>query len=183
MPRKTIFRQRRDGWWYTVETDMTVHEDGPFETKQAAQDAAPRSSKPIIISNEDRQNPAVLIEKYRSLFNRVDANDLELATAVREMSNAGISQQQMALSFSPRKQTWFSFMYRLSMIPESLIRYLRADIIKTSVLVRGVDKLGVVTMERTIPHILKIHRQQGISGRITAKELYENAVQLWNIAV
>ena len=197
---KIKIRKRADGWWHITETDSSVREDGPFATRADArrsldgfpvervsqpQRKAGRAPKPtrylftpladvVPLSDAER---AAMIARYRPLFNRVDASDLELAAAVREMSHAGVSQTEMERALGGRKQTWFSYMFRLSMIPDSLIAYLRTEQISTTALIKGVDRLGVATMERTIPVILEKHRRQGVLARITEKELYENAVR------
>ncbi len=188
-------RQRRDGWWCTVETKRTIREYGPYETRAEANHAGTWMARPSPITPPTRlatpapsptpetpetpekpvlaKSQLAMIDRYRPLFNRVDASDLELAAAIKTLSEAGIGQTVMAQQFGSRNQSWFSYMYRLSQIPESLVRYLRNDQISMTALTKGVGKLGVVAMERLIPAILARHARQGIKAKIIERELYE----------
>ncbi len=158
---------RKGEWFCIVETPDFVREYGPFTTRK---EAIEFKNQPISIMHGLTPEQTVLVDGYRDIFQRVNVDDLILAEAVRVLSEAGITQTVMAHHIG-RNQTWVSFMFRLAIMPASLLSYRQRNLIGSTALVKTVDKWGPQETERRIRAILanRKYHVEGQSRRITER--------------
>lgn len=135
--------------WYIRTT--TGCQLGPYSTKKRAEEMLP------------------LLAKAYAVFASRTSTDLECAIMIRDLMSAKLTQTEIADVFSKR-ETWISFIRKLNALPESLLDYLRRDVVKTTTVLKATHKFGAAVTERAIKDILTTR-----SGKVTHRELSDLA--------